>query len=443
MTIKTVLIVDDDQDVRFALTLLLTHQGYQVYEADSPTACKLLLKEIAPDLILLDLNFTQDTTSGREGLSLLKTLVPQKLKVILMTAWACVDLVVEGLQAGAVDFVEKPWDKTSLLQKIKRQRSSVETYEQYQEPWVAESEAMKQLERLIQQLAITDANILITGENGTGKSLLAKHIHQSSQRTEKSFESLNMAAIPETLFESELFGHKKGAFTDAKFDRKGAFQRAEKGTLFLDEIGTLPFHLQPKLLQVLENGSFTTLGADETVKADVRIIAATNADLDDAVEQGRFREDLLYRLNTFTIEIPPLRERKQDITPLAMTALHQLATKYQKPVPELSDSAIKKLVNHVWLGNVRELNHVMERVLLLSDGSEVLAEHIPLSSFKKRSIKSELIPELSLAELEMKRIVYVMEKAEGQVSIAAKELGISRNALYRRLEKYQLAEEYE
>ena len=360
-----------------------------------------------------------------------------------MTAWANVELVVEGLQSGAVDFIEKPWNKTALLNKINRQFDSVFKPNQQQNEWIARSPAMQKIEAVIKQLAPTEANILITGENGTGKSLLAQQIHQMSLRAENQFESLNMAAIPETLFESELFGHEKGAFTDAKKDRKGAFQRAENGTLFLDEIGTLPNHLQPKLLQVLESGCFTPLGANQTFKANVRIIAATNIELNSAVEQGQFRQDLLYRLNTFTIEIPTLKSRAEDIVPLAELMLSRLASKYQKPKPELSQQAIDKLLAYRWPGNVRELNHVMERAMLFCEGSEILIDDLQLQALKTSPSAANLIPELTLVDLEIRRITDVMQQSNGQIALAAKTLGISRNALYRRLEKYQLAEQYE
>ncbi|WP_243637420.1 sigma-54-dependent transcriptional regulator [Parashewanella curva] len=433
---KKILIVDDDADIRFALSLLLSQTGCQVFEADSPKQCLQLLERVSPDLILLDLNFTQDTTSGKEGIALLKQLVPLGRKVILMTAWANTELVVQGLQLGAVNFIEKPWKKAGLLNKI-NQHIYVQSDRSQSLDWVAESEPMQHIEQLIQNLAMTDANILILGENGTGKSLLAKRIHELSQRNAQAFEALNMAAIPETLFESELFGHKKGAFTDAKQDRKGAFLRAEKGTLFLDEIGTLPFHLQPKLLQVLENGSFTQLGAEQNLQANVRLISATNQDLADAIEQGQFRQDLYYRINTFTITIPPLRDRKDDILPLANSLLAKFADKYQKEIPLLSPSTKQILLQHDWQGNVRELSHAMERALLLSMGADINPEHLQLVKVSKQS--TEEVPNLSLDELEKQRIINALEQHQGQISVAAKSLGISRNALYRRLEKHDLA----
>ncbi|WP_249118439.1 sigma-54 dependent transcriptional regulator [Pseudoalteromonas sp. NEC-BIFX-2020_015] len=434
MTPHTILVVDDDDDIRFALSLLLEQAGYRVVEADGPSQCMQLLCRLTPALVLLDMNFTRDTTSGKEGLALLEQITPLDIPVMLMTAWANIELAVTGLQTGAKDFIEKPWRKEKLLSQIANHIKPITT-QPTQSDWIAYSSAMQSLNTLITQLAPTDANLLILGENGTGKSQLAKRIHQLSARSEAPFVSLNMGAVAESLFESELFGHHKGAFTDAKQDRTGAFSRAKNGTLFMDEIGTLPFHLQPKLLQVLETGEFTPLGANNSEQVNVRLIAATNQDLASAIKNGQFRQDLYYRLNTFVITLPALRERKDDILPLAAHFINQFAGKYNKSPCTLSLSVEELLCNHSWPGNIRELSHVIERAMLICTQSVIELAHIMLDS---QTSKSQLIPQLTLEELEKQRITDVLQQHNQQITAAAKSLGISRNALYRRMEKYQL-----
>ena len=434
MNQPTILVVDDDDDIRFALTLLLEQAGYRVVEADGPVQCTQLLNRLKPALVLLDMNFTRDTTSGKEGLALLEQIKPLSIPVILMTAWANIELAVTGLQNGAKDFIEKPWRKEKLLSQIASHikpivTKSVDTH------WIAQSSAMQALDTLIKQLAPTDANLLILGENGTGKSQLAQRIHQLSSRCNAPFVSLNMGAIAESLFESELFGHHKGAFTDAKQDRIGAFSQAKNGTLFMDEIGTLPLHLQPKLLQVLETGEFTPLGANASEKVNVRLIAATNQDLASAITDGQFRQDLYYRLNTFVIRLPALRERKDDIIPLCEYFIRQFSKKYTKPTRKLSADAITLLLKHNWPGNIRELSHVMERAVLICIGEVISVQHIMLDN---QTANAQAIPALTLEELEKQRIIEVLQEHNQQITAAAKSLGISRNALYRRMEKYQL-----
>ena len=434
MNQPTILVVDDDDDIRFALTLLLEQAGYRVVEADGPVQCMQLLSRLTPALVLLDMNFTRDTTSGKEGLALLAQINPLNIPVILMTAWANIELAVTGLQNGARDFIEKPWRKEKLLSQIANHIKSV-TAKPVDTSWIAQSSAMQSLETLIKQLAPTDANLLILGENGTGKSQLAKRIHLLSGRCEAPLISLNMGALAESLFESELFGHHKGAFTDAKQDRLGAFSRAKNGTLFMDEIGTLPFHLQPKLLQVLETGEFTPLGANASENINVRLIAATNQDLASAITNGQFRQDLYYRLNTFVIRLPALRERKDDISALCEHFINQFAAKYNKPILPLSANARELLKNHPWPGNIRELSHVIERAVLICNGEAIEISHIMLDY---QTTQSQSIPALTLEELEKQRIVEVLQQHNQQITAAAKSLGISRNALYRRMEKYQL-----
>ena len=325
-----ILIADDDEDIRLSLALLLNAHGYQTLEAPSPKEIAVRVNQDNPDLVLLDMNFTRDTTSGVEGLEQLAFLQSRQVPVILMTAWGSIELAVKGLKQGAGDFIEKPWDKHRLLQSIEQQlqlqklKQKNSGFEQLlsgdnaPEPvWISESEPMKALDALVGQVAKTDANILILGENGTGKSQLAQRIHSMSHRHGHPFIAVNMAAIPDNLFESELFGHQKGAFTDAKQNRVGRFELAGQGTLFLDEIGTLPLTLQPKLLRVLESGHYEVLGSSKTQTADVRLISATNADLEQQVADKAFRQDLLFRLNTLVLTLPPLRERLDDILPLA------------------------------------------------------------------------------------------------------------------------------
>lgn len=436
MNNTTVLVVDDDEDIRLALSLLLQQAGYQVLEANGGFQCQQLLERRKPDLILLDMNFSRDTTSGQEGLDLLEQIVTTNVPIILMTAWSNIELVVKGIRLGAVDFIEKPWQKTILLNKIAEHISKHnKTANSGLAPWVAVSDVMVNLEQRIEQYAATNASILILGENGTGKSLLAKRIHTLSQRQSGPFIALNMAAIPATLFESELFGHRRGAFTDAKEHRAGAFSRAAQGTLFMDEIGSLPLELQPKLLQVLETGEFVALGASHSEMANVRLIAATNQVLSSAIEQGEFRQDLYYRLNTFVVTIPALRERKQDIPLLVEQFIKQNADKYNKAVSGIAAEAMDKLLAFDWPGNVRELSHVIERTVLIAQRQQLSSEDIIL---EQQSSTATSLSGLTLAQLEKQRISEVLELHQGKVGKAATALGISRHALYRRLEKYQL-----
>lgn len=448
-TQATILIADDDDDIRLALNLLLSSQGFRCIEAANIEQIGQQINRHAIDLVLLDMNFSHDTTSGSEGLSQLKLLVEQQLSVVLMTAWSSVELAVKGMQFGAKDFIEKPWEKHRLLQVVNQQcqianltakNRQLQALEQdKKQPWIAKSASMKQLEQLVNQVAATDANILILGENGTGKSLLAQRIHQLSHRAEQAFVSVNMASIPETLFESELFGHKKGSFTDAKKDRIGRFELANEGSLFLDEIGTLPVNLQAKLLRVLESGEYEILGSSQTNIADVRVISATNANLPALVQQGDFRQDLLFRLNTFVIELPPLRERVEDIPYLANVFISQFAAKYKKTTPQLSEEAELTLKHYTWPGNIRELSHVIERAVLLCSQANIDSQHLMMQSPSTHPHVTD-VPNLPLEQLEITAIKNAMRHCQGQINEAANALGISRNALYRRIEKYQLSE---
>jgi len=451
----SILIADDDEDIRLALSLLLMSKGYKVLEANNAKEVVIQVNRHKPELILLDMNFSRDTTSGQEGLDILEQLKKSNVPVILMTAWASIELAVNGLKQGACDFIEKPWNKDKLLNSIAQQLQFSRLKEEHQgyrqllsnnrdsglqDDWICHSKPMLAIEQLINQIAPTDANILVLGENGTGKSLLAKRIHQLSHHHAEPFISVNMAAIPENLFESELFGHQKGAFTDAKQSRIGRFQLAEQGSLFFDEIGSLPLTLQPKLLRVLETGQYEVLGSSQTQVANVRLISATNANLPQLVKDGAFRQDLLYRLNTLVITMPPLRERIADIKPLADSFIRTFCQKYHKDSMELSDLALKKLQQHQWPGNIRELSHVIERAVLVATEGIIDCEQLLLERNELIN-NSVLLQPLELAE--QKLIEKAMIVTSGHVVEAAKILEISRNALYRRLEKFNISYEPE
>ncbi|WP_435276134.1 sigma-54-dependent transcriptional regulator [Psychrobium sp. nBUS_13] len=447
---QTLLICDDDADIRLALSLMLADQGYNIIEADSPKAVVTSAQRNQPDVILLDMNFSRDTTSGQEGLWLIEQLKPLSIPIILMTAWGSIELAVKGLNLGANDFIEKPWNKDRLLKSIQQQvklkqlTSENKTLKQLLIPstssltWSALSPSMKKVDELIRQIAPTDANLLILGENGTGKSLLAQRVHQLSARAEQPLVQVNMAAIPHNLFESELFGHQKGAFTDAKSARIGRFQLSENSTLFLDEIGTLPLALQPKLLRVLETGQYEIVGSSTTQQSNARIISATNADLSSLVTGGEFRQDLLYRLNTFVIKLPPLRERQQDIKPLTQVFIKQLCDKYNKPLCVLSTSALAKLITHQWPGNIRELQHVIERAVLLCNKQEIDDSLILIDHTEQPPTALLTDSDLHLEQHEKRLINRAIEISNGHITDAAKLLGISRNSLYRRLEKHEI-----
>ena len=450
---QTILLADDDDDIRLALELLLVTNGYRVIHAANAQEIQSQADREMPNLVLLDMNFSRDTTSGQEGLDMLKKLVIANIPVILMTAWGSIELAVAGLKQGAGDFIEKPWDKQRLLSSIEQQLSVSRIKQEHQgyrqllssapidstnkaaeqNKWICQSTVMQGIEQLAQQIAPTNANVLILGENGTGKSLLAERIHQLSGRHNDPLISVNMAAIPDTLFESELFGHQKGAFTDAKQHRIGRFQLAEKGSLFFDEIGSLALHLQPKLLRVLETGQYEILGSSQTQRADVRLISATNADLNQLVADKLFRQDLLYRLNTIVITMPSLRERVEDVLPLAEKFIEQFAKKYHKEKLTLSNDALAKLKAHSWPGNIRELSHVIERAVLLSTLNQITPQQLLLDNIQDPQYQIQLQP---LEQAERQLIEKALEFTSGNVNEASKILAISRNALYRRLEKH-------
>lgn len=454
-----ILVIDDNKELRLAVRFVLEDQGYHLSELENPVQARELLPRQQPDLILLDMNFRLDTTSGEEGLRFLKFLQQHypEIPVVAMTAWSNTQLVVQAMQSGAGDFLEKPWQNQRLLQIIQQQlklsglrvqnRALVQQLEAQQNKPDTElawrSPAMQRLMQHLQTVASTDVNILLTGENGTGKSQLAHWLHLHSGRRQGPLISVNMAAIPETLFESELFGHKKGAFTDAKEARVGRFSLADGGTLFLDEIACLAPAQQAKLLRVLESGEFEALGCSQTQQSDVRLISATNADFTTLIGQGLFRQDLYYRLNTLEFRIPPLRERPEDIAPLCEYFLQQHGQRYRKTDIRLSATALQLLQQYHWPGNLRELSHLLERAILLCQHHEI--QHIdlgiPLSGLPplaELTITAEL-PDLTLEQAELQLIKRALAKHPANKQKAAEQLGITKSSLYRRLEKYGLA----
>jgi DNA-binding NtrC family response regulator len=446
----SILVIDDQADVRMAAIVALNQLGMQCIEAQGPEHALEIVNKTPISLILLDMNFRLDTTSGEEGLRFLKQLrtLGSTLPVIVMTAWASVDVAVKAMKLGAVDFVEKPWSNVRLTAVV-QQHVTFNASKQNNQPstvsncaqntdYIANSSVMQQLLARAKRAAQTDASILITGENGTGKSLLAHYIHQHSMRSEKRFVSVNIGAIAPSLFESELFGHKKGAFTDAKEDRLGRFEIANEGTLFLDEIATLPLALQSKMLRVLESREFEILGSSHTQIADVRIIAATNAELAKVIEQGEFRRDLLFRLNTIELHIPPLRERAQDITELANHLLTTHSKKYQREGMTLSNEAILSLTQYTWPGNVRELSHCIERAVIMSDNDNIKASDLTLEQPSSDTVSNHTLPLLPLEELEKQMILKALTQFDGNVIAAGEFLGLSKSAIYRRIDKHQL-----
>ncbi|WP_046004158.1 sigma-54-dependent transcriptional regulator [Pseudoalteromonas rubra] len=451
-----VLIVDDNPEVRLSAAFLLEDHGFEVFEAEHPEVAKQFLscKQIA--LILLDMNFTRDTTSGNEGLAFLSWLQtqPRPPAVICLTGWGSVTLAVEAMRLGAADFIEKPWQNPQLLDAIRKQSKLSVLQAKRSETLDAEvalpayswrSAAMQTLLGKLERIAATDASVLLCGESGCGKSHLVETLHQHSARSGGPLISVNMGAIPESLFESEMFGHTKGAFTDAKSQRSGRFELASGGTLFLDEVATIPLTQQAKLLRVLESGEYERVGSSRTECADIRLICATNSDLEQDVAQGRFRSDLFYRINTFTFELPPLRARLDDIVPLAEHLLARHAARYKLATKPLDNEAQAALLAYRWPGNIRELSHVMERALLLSEGAQICAAdcQLRLASPKPEQVHSPVSPApgATLAEVEKALIEQTLALHQGQVSEAAKALGLTKSSLYRRLDKYGLRSE--
>ena len=449
-----VLIADDQPDVLEALRILLKAEGFETVTASSPSEVTGSVQRDDFDLALIDLNYTRDTTSGREGLDLLSAMreLDSNLPVVVMTAWGSVESAVEAMRRGARDYIEKPWDNERLLTTIKTQvelgralrRSALLEGENQRlkgegaPELIAESKAMQPVLDVIERVGPSDANVLIVGEHGTGKEVVARWLHAVSHRAKKPLVAVNAGGFSEGVFESELFGHVKGAFTDAKTDRVGCFELADGGTLFLDEIANVPLQQQAKLLRVLETREIQRVGSSKTRKVDVRVISATNANLGEAVARGDFREDLLYRLNTVEIAIPPLRDRQDDIPLLAMHFLGKQAARYGRDIEGFSPSAMNALREHTWPGNVRELQHSVERSVLMARGSRIEASDLGL---RRRDDGTVLIDELTLDEAERLMIEKALERYQGNVSKAAEALGLSRSALYRRLQRHESEED--
>ncbi|MGB7923254.1 MAG: sigma-54 dependent transcriptional regulator [Pyrinomonadaceae bacterium] len=447
-----ILIADDQRDVLEALRLLLKGEGYQTEAVTSPGDVLQTLEARDYDLLLMDLNYARDTTSGQEGLDLLSRVqaMDNTLPVVVMTAWGSVEVAVEAMRRGARDFVQKPWENARLLTILRTQIELGQALRKGQRleaenellrngedrpTLIAESAAMQPVLDIIAHVGPSDANVLITGEHGTGKEVVAQTLHAVSMRAAKPIVTVDAGSLSEGVFESELFGHVKGAFTDAKTDRVGRFELADAGTLFLDEIANVPSNKQSKLLRVLETGEFERVGSSKTRRVNVRVVSATNADLNEEVAAGRFRQDLLFRLNTVEIHLPPLRERREDIPLLAQHFLGQHALRYRKRLDEFDAAAMQALLDYPWPGNVRELEHTVERAVLMAQGNVVGASAMGLRSSRADARRLE---DMSLEEVESFLIQKALARCDGNVGQAAQSLGLSRSALYRRLQRYGL-----
>jgi len=448
--VSRVLIADDQRDVLEALRILLKGEGHQTESVTSVSGIFNALQQRDYALLMMDLNYTRDTTSGQEGLEVIPKIqaLDSTLPIVVMTAWATIDLAVEAMKRGARDFVPKPWDNERLLTIVRTQIELASALRKGRKleaankllggnvpNMIADAPSMRPVVEMIGRVAPSDANVLITGENGTGKSLIAQALHALSPRASHSMITVNMGGLSETLFESELFGHVKGAFTDAKSDRAGRFELADESSLFMDEIANIPLNQQPKLLRVIETGEFERVGSSKTLHANVRIISATNANLADEVAAGRFRQDLLFRLNTIEIALPPLRDRREDIIPLANNFLRMHAQRYRKELVGFDETARDRLLQHSFPGNVRELDHVIERAVLMARGSHLRAADLGLTS---GGGESKTLEDMSLEEVEGFLIQRTLAQCDGNVSRAAEKLGLSRSALYRRLQRFGL-----
>jgi DNA-binding NtrC family response regulator len=453
-----VLVADDQADIVFALRMLLKRAGMTVAEAQSPAEIAAAVEANDFDLVLMDLNYARDTTSGREGLDLLSQLLAHdaSLPVVVMTAWGSIEGAVEAMRRGARDYVQKPWDDARLLAALKSQvelrrakragerlaGEAERARRQGLPELIASSPAMAPALHLLERVGPSSANVLVTGEHGTGKEVIARWLHALSPRSGKPFVAVNAGALSEGVFESELFGHVRGAFTDAKADRIGCFELADEGTLFLDEIGTMPPGQQTKLLRVLQTGEFHPVGSSKTRRVDVRVVAATNVNIAEEVAAGRFRADLLYRLNTVEIRLPPLRERPADVLALAAHFLARHAKRYGKATGQFTPDAEAALAAHAWPGNVRELEHAVERALLLASGDRITAEDLGLRRAQGGGAAgAEPLEDMTLEGAERHLIKRALERHGGRVVDAAKALGVSRSALYRRLQALGLKAE--
>jgi DNA-binding NtrC family response regulator len=446
-----ILIADDQSDVLEALRILLKTQGFETMAASSPESIVEAVTNEDFDAVLMDMNYARDTTSGREGMDLISQVrgIDVTLPIVVMTAWGSLEGAVEAVRRGARDYVQKPWDNDRLVATLRTQVELSRALRQRQRledenrrlrggdeiTMIAESPAMQPVLRLIDRVGPSDANVLITGQHGTGKEVVARLMHNASNRAQGTLVPVNAGALSEGVFESELFGHVRGAFTDAKSDRIGCFELADGGTLFLDEIGNMPANQQAKLLRVLQTGEFHRVGSSKTKTVDVRILSATNIDIEKEVSEGRFREDLLYRLNTVEINLPPLRERVDDIKPLAVFFLQRQAVRYGKEVEQFSADATRAMLEHTWPGNVRELEHAVERAVLLAQGPVVQEEDLGL---RRRGESSNQLENMTLDDAERFLIERALDRCGGNVSDAADALGLSRSALYRRLQRFGL-----
>jgi DNA-binding NtrC family response regulator len=448
--VSRVLIADDQRDVLEALRILLKGEGHQTESVTSVSGIFNALQQRDYALLMMDLNYTRDTTSGQEGLEVIPKIqaLDSTLPIVVMTAWATIDLAVEAMKRGARDFVPKPWDNERLLTLVRTQIELASALRKGRKleaankllggnvpNMIADAPSMRPVVEMIPRVAPSDANVLITGENGTGKSLIAQALHALSPRASHSMITVNMGGLSETLFESELFGHVKGAFTDAKTDRAGRFELADESSLFMDEIANIPLNQQAKLLRVIEAGEFERVGSSKTLHANVRIISATNANLVDEVAAGRFRQDLLFRLNTIEIALPPLRDRREDIIPLANNFLRMHSQRYRKELVGFDETARDRLLQHSFPGNVRELDHVIERAVLMARGSHLKAGDLGLTS---GGGESKTLEDMSLEEVEAFLIKKALARNNGNARKAAEALGLSRSAFYRRLQQYGL-----
>jgi DNA-binding NtrC family response regulator len=454
MSEQRILIVDDRPDVGEALRLLLTAEGYAVESVTSPAAALSSLAARDFVVALIDLNYTRDTTSGGEGLTLLdrmRTIAPE-LPIIVMTAWGTIEGAVEAMRRGARDYVQKPWDNTRLVATVRahamlstetRRNHRLENENRALRPsaptWLGDSPAMKAVLDTLDKVAKSDASVLVTGEHGTGKEVVARALHARSPRNTGPFIAVNAAGLPAALFESELFGHVKGAFTDARTDRMGSFEMAHEGTLFLDEIGDMPLDQQAKLLRTLQSGEVRPVGSSRVRRVDVRVVTATNVDLTSAVKQARFREDLLFRLNTIELALPPLRDRGDDIKALADLFLQRISRQYGRGSLRFSTEALRALRQYRWPGNVRELEHVIERAVLLASGGELAANDLRLAS----AGAAASIEEMTLEQVEALLIEKALARSGGNVTAAAVALGLSRSALYRRIAAYGIRADHD
>jgi DNA-binding NtrC family response regulator len=444
------LVADDQPHILEALRLLLKPEGYQLEMVRMPALVLEALAHESFDGVLIDLNYTRDTTSGQEGLDLVTRVkeMDAQLPVVVMTAWGNIDLAVEAMRRGAGDFIQKPWENARLLSILRTQMELHRSQKRTQwleaenrilragaPDFIASAPSMRTALETISRVGPSDANVLITGEHGTGKEIVAQTLHRLSSRAERTLVAVNTGALPEGTFESELFGHVKGAFTDAHADRIGRFELASGGTLFLDEIANIPVRQQSKLLRVLETGELERVGSSKTQKVNVRMLSATNADLRTECAAGRFREDLLFRLNTVEISLPPLRERREDIPTLAAHFLARYAARYRRPIQGLEPSALQMMLHYGWPGNVRELDHTIERAVLMARGDRIESANLGLNAQRG---PAQSMDEMSLEAVEAILIRKALARANGNVSHAADALGLSRGALYRRIEKYGL-----